>query len=483
MNKFIVIVLCLFFLDTKAQESFTLNEVLDLAHENSIMSKKVKNSYENKYWRYFSYKRSFLPSLSFTGTLPNVDIGITEVILPNGNSEYVRRSQTSYYGELSLNQPVKWTGGNLFVRSGLSRLDLLGANGTTSYRSSPFYVGYTQPIFRFNSFKWQSKIEPLYFEEAKKLSVEQKEDVSLETVRLYFNLINNLSRYEVAELNVANSDTLYKISKGRYNLGKISESDLLQIELTLLNAKKELAQLELDVMVSKQSLKSFLGIPMERNIELELSQEIPNFKVDVIKAQELALKNRSEMVRFRRNQLEGERELDRVKKDNSFSADLFVTVGTTQTGPTLDNAYQNPIDQERVNLGITMPIFSWGLSRARIKQQKANTEFINNQVEQDRIDFEREVFIQITQFNLMQPQVEIAEKSMVVAKKRYEVAKQRYLIGKSDIFTFNNSLKERNEAINAYNQTLQQFWVYYYLIRKLTHYDFENGVPIVEEGS
>ena len=64
---------------------------------------------------------------------------------------------------------------------------------------------------------------------------------------------------------------------------------------------------------------------------------------------------------------------------------------------------------------------------------------------------------------------------MIVAEKRYIVSKQRFLIGKSDILTFNNSLTERNSAVNSYNQTLQQFWTNYYLLRKLTHYDFENG--------
>ena len=96
--------------------------------------------------------------------MPDLNIGISEVLLPNGTSQYVRRSQTNYSGELSIRQPIRWTGGNVFINSGLSRLDLMGDNGTTSYRSSPFYFGYQQPLFKFNSFKWESKIEPLAFE-------------------------------------------------------------------------------------------------------------------------------------------------------------------------------------------------------------------------------------------------------------------------------------------------------------------------------
>lgn len=455
------------------QRELSLNNVIQLAQKQSLRSKKVVNSLDNNYWRFFSYKKSLLPSLSFNGTLPDINIGISEVILPNGTSQFVRRSQTNYTGVFTLNQAIPWTGGNLFVSSGLSRLDLHGDFNTTSYRSSPFYVGYRQPIFQFNPYKWRSSIEPLYYEEAKKLSVEEKEDISIEAVNLFFGLINNLSRFDVAKLNVANSDTLFRISQGRYNLGKIAETDLLQMELTLLNAKKELVQTELDVKLSRQRLKSFLAIPISEDIALLFDKNIPKFHVDVEKAVDLAKKHRSEMVKFKRNELEGERELDRVKKNNSFNADMFISVGTTQTGTTLENSYVSPLDQERISMGINIPIFNWGVSRANIKQQKANFELVKNQVEQDKIDFVREIFIQTTQFNLMNQQVEISHKSMIVAMKRYELAKQRYLIGKSDIFTFNNSLKERNEAINSYNRTLQQYWSYYYLIRKLTHYDFE----------
>jgi outer membrane protein TolC len=154
---------------------------------------------------------------------------------------------------------------------------------------------------------------------------------------------------------------------------------------------------------------------------------------------------------------------------------LFISYGVTGTAPTVQGSLNEKKDQETVNLGISIPIYNWGMNKARVKQQVANSELINIQVEQNRINFEREVFIQATQFNMMNKQVEIAKKSMIVAEKRYIVSKQRFLIGKSDILTFNNSLTERNSAVNSYNQTLQQFWTNYYLLRKLTHYDFENG--------
>lgn len=457
-----------------SQTQYTLSDIITMAQSQSIASKRVSNTYENKYWQYFGYKRSFLPSVTFNGTLPNLNIGISEIALPDGTSNFIRTSQVNYSAAFTINQPIRWTGGDLFVSADMARLDLIGANNSTSYRASPFYIGYRQPIMRFNPYKWQSKIEPLEYEEAKKLSVEQKEDISIEAVRLFFEVVNNASKYEIAKINVANSDTLFKISQGRYNLGKIAESELLQIELTLLNAERTLAQSNLDVIISKQQLKTFLGVSPTTEIELIVDENVPTVEVDIPLAVKMAKEHRSEVINFEKTLLQSNRELERVKRENNLNADLFVSYGVTQTGPTPESAVSNLLDQESVNLGISIPIFNWGLSKARVKQQVANSELINIQVEQNKINFEREVFIQATQFNMMNSQVEIAKKSMIVAEKRYQVSKQRFLIGKSDILTFNNSLTERNQAVNAYNQTLLQYWTFYYRIRKLTHYDFEN---------
>ena len=315
MNKPLILILFLSLnLVGFSQSKFSLKDVIAIAHGESISSKKVQNTFENKYWQYFSYKRSFLPSLSFTGTIPALNVGITEVIKEDGTRDFVRTSNVNYSAAFQINQPIRWTGGDIFISTDLARLDILGGNNRTSYKASPFYIGYRQPIMKFNGYKWQSKIEPLEYEEAKKKSVEQNEDVSIEAVRLFFEVVNNSSRYDIAKINVANSDTLFKISRGRYNLGKIAESELLQIELTLLNAEKSLSQSELDVIVSKQKLKSFLGLAPTETLHLQVDETVPKVSVDIAKAIKLAKENRSEIVNFEKSLLQSKRDLEKAKK-------------------------------------------------------------------------------------------------------------------------------------------------------------------------
>lgn len=476
MNRiYSLILLFLFSVSTFfTQKDYTLTDIIALAHGQSLAQKRVENTFENKYWGYNSFKKSFLPTINFDGTLPNFRIGLTEVTQPDGTVTFQRTSQINSSANISINQPIRWTGGNIFVSSELVRLDWLGDSPFTSYRANPFYIGINQPLFQHNPFKWAAKVEPLIYEEAQRLSVEQSEDVSIETVRLFFDVLSKSSQYEVAKLNKENSDTLYKISQGRYSLGKIAENELLQIELTSLNAEKSLAQSELDVQVSEQALKNFLKMDNKQELNLEIDTVLPLRKINVQKAVSLSKDYRSEYIAYERRKLESERDLDQVVKENRFNADLFLAYGLTQTAPSIESSYQNPLDQETVRLGIRVPIYNWGLSRSNIKQQQANTELILNQVEQDQKNFEQFVFITASQFNIMSQQVTIAEKAMIVAKKRYEVSKQRYLIGKSDLLTFNSSLQERDLAINSYYITIATYWSSYYNIRKLTHYDFVN---------
>lgn len=457
-----------------AQDNYTLSDIIKLAHGQSIAIKRVENSLENNYWRFNSFKKSFLPKIEFDGSLPNFNIGLTEVIQPDGTVTFERTSQVNTRANVSISQPLRWTGGDIFISSNLLRLDWLGDSPYTSYRTSPLYIGFSQPLLKHNRYKWSTKIEPLVYEEAKRLSVEESEDVSREAARLFFDVLSKKAQYEVAKLNKKNGDTLYQISKGRYSLGKIAENELLQIELTSLNAEKSLAQSMLDVQVSEQALKAFLKLDNSTQMSLEIDTVLPLRNIDVNKAVALAKEHRSEYIAYERRLMESQRDLDKAKKDNSFNADLFLAYGITQTAASLEQSYQNPLDQEQVSLGVRVPIYNWGLSKSNIKQQQANSELIENQVEQDRKNFEQNTFIIASQFNIMSQQVDISQKAMVVAKKRYEVAKQRYLIGKSDILTFNNSLQERNQAIDAYYQTIAMYWMSYYNIRKITHYDFVN---------
>ena len=63
----------------------------------------------------------------------------------------------------------------------------------------------------------------------------------------------------------------------------------------------------------------------------------------------------------------------------------------------------------------------------------------------------------------------------------YEETKQRFMIGKADINSLTLSLNRQQEARRNYIRALQNYWLSYYKIRKLTLHDFSTGISLEQE--
>lgn len=456
----------------------TLEDAIKIAHEQSPDALLAKNQLINKYWQYRTFKADFLPNLSFDGTLPDLNRSIIPVIQPNGTSAFVYQSQATSNAGLSINQKIGYTGTEVFVRSQLNRLDIFADSNYYTYSSTPVYIGIVQPILSFNRYRWQQKIEPMLYEEARREYDEAMEGVAVTSVENFFELYLAKINLNIALINQANNDTLYKIAQGRYNLGKIAEDQLLQMELGLLNSNTSVAQSKLDIQTRSFELKRFLGYKENVQIELIIPDEIPDFQVDYVLALYYAKTNRRKMVEMERQMVEARKEVARAKGENGFNANITAGYKLTQSAPELENVYANPQDGQNLTIGIQIPIIDWGKTKAQVRMAKARFDFIKTSVEQEAMSFEQEIYLNVMQFNIQRNQLLIAAKADTIGMKRYEVAKQRYLIGKIEITDLNIALNEKDVARRGHVEAMKSYWRNFYGIRKLTMYDFKNNKPI-----
>ena len=472
----IAIILAISF-SAKAQENIKIlrfEDVITIAKTQSPDGLVAKNKYLGSYWKYRSYKASYMPMLTFDGTLPNINRSISKITLSDGSEIFKEQRSADYSMQMSLSKIIGITGGQLFLNSGIQRLDLYD-NSTmtsTSYLSTPVSVGYRQPIFNYNPYRWERKIEPILYDEAKQSYIEDREQLSIKAANLFFDLLDAQIRTNIARINQANNDTLYKIAQGRYNLGKIAENELLQLELSLLNSNLQVEQTRNDVEVTHFKLKSFLGMRGDEKIELVIPKQMPDYKVDATKAIAEARRNSSEVLSYQRKLLEAQSSVNKAKMENRFNANLYAMYGLTQSAIEFENAYKNPQDQQQLSLGIQIPILDWGLARAKIKMAESNEELVNTQVAQQKIDFDQQILIKVMQFNMQHSQLTIAAKADTIGEKRFEVTKARYMIGKVDITELNIAMTEKDRATQDYIAALRSFWNTYYEIRKLTLFDF-----------
>ncbi len=456
----------------------TLDEAVQLARKVSVDALIAENQYKNAFWNYKAWQADRKPFMTLDGTLPRFDRTILAITQPDGSDLFIQRNQVSSSLNLSLSQEIGLTGGRIFAGSGLQRIDLLGDSTQTSYLSSPFFIGIQQPIFRYNDCNWRRQIEPLRLDQADRKLLEDLEDVSIRAVSLFFQLHLAQINREIASTNLANNDTIYKISRGRYNLGKIAENDLLQVELSVLNSQVALAQSENEIANTEARLKRFLGIDDRQTLRLEIPSDLPDLRIDPVIALEHARQNRSDIVSFQRQQLEAEQQVAVAKGNNGFSADLFAQYGLNNTATAIGDAYQSPENFQNVGLTLSVPIVDWGRARSEREIAYANRDLVQSQIELSTINFEQEVVLRVQQFNLQGNQVMIASKADTVSRKRFDVAKARYLIGKTDITDLNIANSEHDQARRAYIASLLSYWNDYYTLRKLTLYDYEEQRPI-----
>lgn len=467
-----------------AQETtrLTLEEVLKIAQEQSPDAILAKHRFRASYWQFRTFKAEYLPSLTLSGTLPDYNrVFEKEYDFQTGQESYVEKQTHNGALAMSLSQNIGLTGGNIYVQSDIRRFDVLGANGSQQYISTPVSIGLTQPLFRFNELKWQKQIEPLRYEEAEKTYLSNIENVNLRAVQRFFQLVLAQINREIAEMNYSNADTLYRIANGRYNLGTIAEDELLQMELSFLNAGTALNESEINLRDMELRLRSFLGYNETVRLELIVPNEIPTVEVEVDKVLELATANNPEIIALQRQLLEAQRDVEQAKSEKGLNANLTASYGLQGQDRELPGAYSNPADQQRIRVGFTIPIVDWGLGKGRYRMAQSSEELMKTQVQQSIIDFEQNIFLDVAQFSLQDDQVRIAAKSDTVAQKMFEVTKQRYLIGKIDVLELNNADTKKDQNRRGYIQALQNYWTYYFNIRQLTLFDFVRSEPLMAD--
>ncbi len=458
----------------QAQNKFNMEDVIGRTLSQSPAFKQAETRKENRYWQYRYFRTNYNPQLRMSsnnaGSLYNNSF--TPVRQPDGSIKYLPLNQLNPGVNFGLQQPIQWTGGMVYINSTYNYFNNI-TNDTRQWNGTPFNIFLNQPIFAFNPYKWDKKIEPIRYEESKREYAESMEQISRDVVQSFFNVLVAQVNMQIAQFNLANNDTIFKIEQGRYNIGTTSEDKLLQVELQLLRSRQDVAKANLDLQTASLQLRTFIGLRNGENFELVLPDDIPLFLVDEQEALQYAKQTRSSYIAFERRRMEANQAVAEAKGQR-YQMSVTASYGTNNVGANLTDLYQNTSKQQLANVSFNLPIIDWGRRRALMQTALANKRLNDYIIAQDEITFEQQIITQVRQFEMLRLQIEITKKSDEVAQHRYNVAQNRYLIGKIDITNLNIALNEKDTAKRSYIDALKSFWTAYYDLRRLTLYDFAN---------
>ena len=454
-----------------------LDEAITLARVQSVNAAVALNELKTAYWEYRTFQADLLPEVNLQATVPSYSKSYNSYQQSDGSYTFVRNNFTQMSGNLSIDQNIWLTGGTLSLNTSLDFMKQLDGTKNERYMSVPIALTLSQPIFGTNTFKWNRRIEPVRYAEAKANFLSETEEVTMTTINYFFNLLLAKENVNIAKQNLENAEKLYEVAKAKREMGQISENDVLQLKLNMLNAQSTLTDYESSLKSNMFQLRSFLALGEDVELEPILPDTLPSMLVDYQDALDKALANNAFAHNIRRLQLEADYNVAKAK-GNLRQITLFAQVGFTGTGERFRNAYDPLKDNQIVEVGFKVPLLDWGKRRGQVKVAQSNREVVQSRLRQETMDFNQNLFILVEQFNNQRAQLDIADEADAIAQQRYKTNVETFMIGRISTLDLNDAQVSKDEARQKHISELFYYWYYYYQLRSLTLWDFEKNTNI-----
>lgn len=465
----------LFTLNAPAQsDSLTLAQAISIAHEHALGAKKTLMEYRVARNNVLYSKALFKPQVALGGTLPNFYKTTSAITQPDGTINFLPISQDNSSLNLNLSQRLLNTNTLFFAESGMRRYNDFTDNGLQNFNSVPFRIGIEQPLNTFNTLKWDRRFYLLEEEIAKARLDINREQISGEVTDAFFELLAAQVNHEIALTNAGNSEKIYQIALERDKLGKISKSDLLQLELSLNSARQSTVNARREVLRANAALKKAMGWETgnDQIYVLQSPENLTASAPDPADAARKAWLKRPEQKELEKLLLETEKALEQARKNHGWQGSLSATFGWVGTGARFPQSYQLPQVENFVQLTLRVPLLDGGKRKYSVNAAREQQQYAEAEKEFTEQTFKQNVRQLALQFRELNEEVELGAKSLEIARERYEIANRRYILNDISITDLSIAFNERDMAWRNYTGLLRAYWVTYYALRQLTLENF-----------
>jgi outer membrane protein TolC len=462
----------------QAPRTLTLPDAIALAQAQGLQARAARSTRDAAQGRDRVFGAQYLPSLSIGGTAPSYTRSVTPVTQPDGSISYLPVELAQGALTASVLQRLPWTNTTLSFTSSLSQVQRTGGTSSKTWSSTPYAIGISQPLFRANTQHWDTRQQELRYESSERKYLESREDVALAATNAFFDAYAAWVTLQNAEKNAGTNDTLYTLNKGRFEVGRIGENDLLQSELALLRSRAALEDAQLAYARALSQLRIVLALPAGTPLVLAVSSAVPDFSVDTMVAVRQAMLGSSAMSDAELQEVTADRSVSEARWNTGAGGMLTASYGYNATAATAPDAYKNLLDSRQMNLSVSIPIWQWGAHAASVQAAKADRDATKSNVALARANVEQSARFAALQLGQARRSLAIAAKADTVGQKRFDVAYNRYVIGKINMDNLYFAQTEKDQAIAAYVTALRGYWAAYYQLRRATLYDFEAAKPI-----
>ena len=481
----------------EATVQLSLEEAISIALEQSFAIKSLMLSLSQAEQGYLSAKRRYWTNMDLSLSLPQWNERISEVQVANALPVYNSRGTLRYRGRLNINQPLPTGGTFSLVSDGYQSEEsnyFVDTDTTVKRKDFVSTVGlrFNQPLFTYNRLKNSLDRAELNYE-TRSLSYSRGElDVIYSVTSSFFSLYRSTRSWEIAKESLAQQEEQYNLAKLKFEAGLIPEVESLRTEVNLASAQSRVMDAESAMESQREAFKQTLGLPLTDNIGVRPDIDYVHFEVDLDKAVQLGLSNRTEIREQEISITLSEMSVIETDARSEVRADLSASYDFSgysnqklplSTSPVdLFNSSWDDLTRRPGNRGVTLtvslPVWDWGVNKAEVASARAGLK--RSQLQLDEV--KKDIVLSVTD---AVRQLRSAENSLIVLQKSQEVAERMYDIS---LERFNNgeitSLELADDQQNLSNAKMSFLGAYisYKLavadLKRKTRYDFELNVPL-----
>lgn len=341
-----------------------------------------------------------------------------------------------------------------------------------------FNGGVTLGMPVVNAQLWQSlKVSALDVELAVEQARSSRIDMVEQVTKAYYGILLAKQSQDLYQSVYDNAVENNDIVKKKFDVGAVSEYDLIRSNVTVQNALPNVIEAEYTVTLALWQLKALLGIDLQR--EIDVTGSLMDYVYVLDKSYDISqlnLENNSTLKQLdmQEQMLEHAVKITKLANVPSLSVNaayLYTALGND--GKFFKKEAWNPYSYAGLQLNI--PIFAGNKRRAATREARLN--LANLQLQRENV--ERQLRVGIVQYlNNMQSSVKKYHASAATvdqAQRGYDIAVKRYDVGRGTLVDIDNSQVALTQAELQRNQSIYNFLTAKVSLDKvLGDYNFDN---------
>lgn len=341
-----------------------------------------------------------------------------------------------------------------------------------------FNGGVTLGMPVVNAQLWQSlKVSALDVELAVEQARSSRIDMVEQVTKAYYGILLAKQSQDLYQSVYDNAVENNDIVKKKFDVGAVSEYDLIRSNVTVQNALPNVIEAEYTVTLALWQLKALLGIDLQR--EIDVTGSLMDYVYVLDKSYDISqlnLENNSTLKQLdmQEQMLEHAVKITKLANVPSLTvsaAYLYTALGND--GKFFKKEAWNPYSYAGLQLNI--PIFAGNKRRAATREARLN--LANLQLQRENV--ERQLRVGIVQYlNNMQSSVKKYHASAATvdqAQRGYDIAVKRYDVGRGTLVDIDNSQVALTQAELQRNQSIYNFLTAKVSLDKvLGDYNFDN---------